>query len=84
MPSLQEIRTEVDVTKIIVEVAKEGEEITEEEEEEADIKKGEGTRIKEVKEVKEAEDKKKIITKDIKDINNLIIPQYATSIQHNI
>ena len=84
MPSLQEIRTEVDVTKIIVEVAKEGEEITGEEEEEADIKKGEGTRIKEVKEVKEAEDKKKIITKDIKDINNLIIPQYATSIQHNI
>ena len=54
---------------------------TNEEEEEADIRKGEGTRIKEVK---EAEDQKKIITKDIKDINNLIIPQYATSIQHNI
>ncbi len=76
MPSLQEIRTEVDVTKIIVEVAKEGEEITEEEE--ADIRKGEGTQIT------EAEDQKKIITKGIKDINNLIIPQYATSIQHNI
>ena len=68
---------EVDVTKIFnVEVAKEGDIKTEEEEEEeeADFREEEGTRIKEV------EDQKRIIT----NINNLLIPQYADSIQHNI